>query len=120
MKRDMELVRTILLLVNNHDEPTLPSIEFDGYPKKEVDYHVDLLVKAEYLEGINCFPLGTPNNQWIKVSLSWKGHEFIDDAQDEELWAQVNQAVAEKGGNVSLAIISGLILSFTKQSFGLP
>ena len=118
----MDIIRAILLTVKNCDEQTVQIIKLDEYPQKAVNSHIYLLVQAGFIIATDMRSPSPSSSEpdWLQIELTWDGHDFIDDAQDEEVWAQVKQAVAEKGGNVSLAIISGLILSFTKQSFGLP
>ncbi len=114
----MDIIRSILLTINDCDEPTVQTIKLDEYPQKVVNYHVNLLGQAKFITGSHGLSSGA-GHEWIDVGLSWEGHEFIDNAQDEETWSKLKTLVAEKGGSVSLAVISNLLVALTKQSFGL-
>jgi hypothetical protein len=120
MKRDMELIRTILLEVNNYNKPALPRIELDEYPGELVDYHVELLVEAGLLKTGARLKTAGGWGDWTRISLTWDGHEFIDNAKNEEVWEKFKQIVAEKGGSISIAVATSVLASLAKQAFGLP
>jgi len=96
----------------------LNQVVIRDYPEKIVDYHVDLLAEAGYLKGIDFS--GGSSTKWIEVSLSWDGHEFIDDAKNEETWNKFKDIVEEKGTSISFAVATSLIIALAKQSVGLP
>lgn len=50
--------------------------------------------------------------------LTMLGHDFLDAAQNETLWNKAMQIVQEKGGNVSVGVLTQLLASLLKQSFG--
>ena len=70
MKRDLELVRQILLRIEGPREQVslglpggrsregLPNLEFEGHPEEVVDYHLDLLIKAGFIDGTGSRTLG--------------------------------------------------------------
>ena len=53
MKRDLDLIRDILLDVENWNIPqplTLGSLEYEGKTKQEIGYQLELLEDAGYIE----------------------------------------------------------------------
>jgi len=89
MKRDMDLVREILLRVEANEKPTVPiaPFEIDGYPPEIVYHHVHLLDDAGLLT-----TLGRPGmDQWFPKTLTWQGHDFLDAVRDPEVWAKTKQ-----------------------------
>jgi hypothetical protein len=46
-------------------------------------------------------------------------HEFLDAARQDTVWQRVMEQVKSKGGSVSLEVVTALLLSYVKQSFGL-
>lgn len=47
-------------------------------------------------------------------SLTWNGHEFLDNVRNDTVWAKLKRAVAEKGGAVSFDVLKALALSYAK------
>ncbi|MCR4416086.1 MAG: DUF2513 domain-containing protein [Thermoguttaceae bacterium] len=53
MKRDMELVRQILLAVEGHPSAVEPcELRIPGFSEEQIAYHTQLLHEAGFLEGI--------------------------------------------------------------------
>ena len=78
MKRDAELVRKILLAVENlPDGQFLSQMDFPEYAPGLVAYHILLLIDADYLKVI--LSAGLDGVRDIKVrELTWKGHDYLD------------------------------------------
>jgi hypothetical protein len=51
--------------------------------------------------------------------LTMTGHDFLEAAQNETLWKKAMQLVQEKGGNVSVGVLTQILATLLKQSFGL-
>ena len=46
MKRDMDLIRAMLLAVEEHPSGFAPKIELQGYTQEQINYHAYLLGEA--------------------------------------------------------------------------
>ena len=60
MKRDFDLARKILLIVEADDNAVgdvLINLSIDGYSKKQISYHVALLHEAKFLEASSVFTM---------------------------------------------------------------
>lgn len=71
MKRDMELIKKILLQLEEKPDlkaEELPAIE--GYGGLVINYHLMLLAEEEFITA------GSPP---FVYGLTWKGHEFLDE-----------------------------------------
>jgi len=94
MKRDMDLIRDLLLFVEsepgfdgNHGfVPNVPSEVGSTHSTKEISYHLDLLMKEGFLSGMPRLAK-TP----IISGLTWKGHEFLDDIRDPSIWDKTKE-----------------------------
>lgn len=102
MKRDMDLIRKILLALEDWSEYSLPArtinyqLEKDGYSQEVVSYHVWLLADAELV-------VTTPEQEddwWFPVYLTWSGHEFLEAIKDDNRWNKVKKAMNGAGGFV--------------------
>ena len=112
MKRDMELIRSIMLQLEL-GEP----LKFEGYDDQTVAYHVRMLIEAGYVEGES---VGTSGGLYSCVShVTWAGHDFTDAARDPARWKKAKDIVAEKGGAVTFDVLKQLLATLMKQALGL-
>jgi Hypothetical protein (DUF2513) len=118
MKRDLELVRLLMLEIESKDDRfDHTKLAIDGYDLSQIDYHLQLLIEAQFVIGRVIKNFG---GSIIKVEkLSWEGCNFLDDARNESVWKKTMATVKEKGGSVSFAVLTQLLISAAKQHFGL-
>jgi hypothetical protein len=100
MKRDMDLVRRILIVVDENPSLSPVDLEFEGYSNVQIIYHLELLddaglVKGTYQEYV----------QGKAHRLSWDGHEFLCRIRDETRWNAIKAVAAARGEEISLALI---------------
>ena len=124
MKRDMELIRNLLLHVENDPlfdgthfvSPDIAS-EFDPSGEHSMDelaYHLELLMEAGFLKGKSGIGFGAP----MVNKLTWKGHEFLDDIRDQDIWAKTKERL--KGlQSVALSVVSEVAKAEIKKRLGL-
>ena len=125
MKRDPDLVRNILLALENNassnDAITAKKMMIDGWNEDEINYHLLLLVEAGY---IRVKDSSSDNRTIVFVTrLTWEGHEFLDAARDDGRWEKAKSAVAKVGGwsfEVIKPILIELAKDAIKMSLGLP
>ncbi len=121
MKRDMELIRKILLALEASESFwASSSVKIEGYTEKQIGYNSYLLIDAGLVEGHSTpesnteFPL-----TWIN-HLNWAGHEFLDAARNETRWKKVTRTLLEKGETVTIGVLQGLLVAAMKSAVGLP
>ena len=108
MKRDINLLRYILLKVEhegNPEEPLIHSISVDGYEQPFVNEHVKLLIESGFLEGELKF---STNNRILLTAirgLTPKAYDFLDNIRNDGLWKRIIEKVASTTGTASLPII---------------
>ncbi|WP_035384017.1 DUF2513 domain-containing protein [Ferriphaselus sp. R-1] len=120
MKRDFELIRKILLVVEATPAGTTP-IEVDsveGYDEATVLGHVDLLIDAGLLEG----RVLRSNEGIIGVAIrkiTWDGCNFLDAARDNGLWKKAFSTVKEKGGAMTFDVLTEMLKRLAQSAAGL-
>lgn len=120
MKRDLELIRQLMLAIElKGDDFDADSIEIDGYDPSQINYHLQLLVEAELAVGKVLNYLGSDRPTIIIKKLSWEGCSFLDDARNESVWQKTMKIVKDKGGSVSVGVLTQLLASVAKQLSGL-
>lgn len=102
MKRDMDLIRKIMLSIEaTDDQPGLPVLE--GYDEVTIGHHVLLLIDAGLIVGhtIDCrdtLAMGFPSY------ITWQGYEFLDAARNDSIWQSAKDRVAKSGVAVTFEI----------------
>ncbi|HEY2413893.1 MAG TPA: DUF2513 domain-containing protein [Pirellulaceae bacterium] len=122
MKRDMELIRKILLVVEeSQGEPDLTVLFKDGYDEAALSYNAWLTQEAGLTAGIDpCWSDSDPYPAVFLRRLTWQGHEFLDAARNEPRWKGVMGKVKSAGGGVTLAVLQSLLSDALKQQIGIP
>ena len=95
MKRDMDLIRLILLRVEEQDPNTssYESITIDGYTSGEVREHIKLLANAGMISDVHH---DLDGNVWVR-SITWDGYDYLDKVRDNTIWKKTKDTIKEKG-----------------------
>lgn len=117
MKRDMELVRTLLLrLESQHRGVGVIVFDYgdeelavDGYEPATIMGHLGLIVDAGLAHG----RLGGTGS-FSFDGLTWSGHDFVDNVRDEEIWRRTKEGVSLAGG-FTFDLMKGLAKGFVRK-----
>lgn len=89
MKRDMRLVRKILLAVQSRPDARAEPLTVDGYDLHLVARHLEMLVDAGLLQG-HVAPVGRfHSGKLVITDMSWAGHDFLAALENKGVWAKV-------------------------------
>ncbi len=107
MKRDMELVREILLWMEIQPEGHNVNwdIKIDGYSDEQIAYHIYLMSQAGLIYAQESTFLESHSPQAIPISITWEGHEFIGAAKDRHLWDAAKSKVIGPAGTVAFTVL---------------
>jgi len=120
MNRDMNLVRKILLEIENQATGYAPNnFAVEGYTQEQIRYHAYIMMQDGLIEGINRTDLNSTSPQVIPRNLTWVGHEFLEAARNDTVWKKAMDIVKEKGGTITITVLSQLLSSLMKSHFGL-
>ena len=92
MKRDMGLIREILLQVEAR--PSVNDwgpVEIDGRSQEEISYHVKMLDDDGLLEALDMRTLGPDGFKYDPKFLTARGHDFLDSIRSPSVWGKVKQ-----------------------------
>lgn len=128
MKRDMDLVRLILLKIEEEYRSTaIYDLEINGYDMETIAYHCKIMYEAGLIADYDASYGGDELCDFVVSSLTWEGCDFIDRIRDNSFWYKTKEAVKEKGlpliietiKSISTAIISaaaeGVVTAILKQ-----
>lgn len=112
----MDLVRAILLALEQERDG--PLTKLDGYSKELFGYHVGIMIDARLIEGKL---LRTKSDPFAAAALrmTWKGHDFLDNARSDTVWSKVKTKLLSVGGTVSIDILISLLNSIVRSELGL-
>jgi hypothetical protein len=94
MKRDLDLVRAILLEAEGVDAgKTITGFDFgETYDKATVLEHVELLIEAGYVEG-KVYKYVSGGGDILINRLTWLGHDFVQASRDDTIWNKAKSKV---------------------------
>ncbi len=120
MKRDMDLVRSIVLAIEAAPTGYAPdSIEIPGHTDEEIGYHVHLMIEAGLVRGQDVTSLASTSPQAMPSSLTWTGHEFADASWDDKRWLKAKELAVTKAGSVTIEVLTKLLTSLMTSALGL-
>lgn len=109
MKRDMDLVKSILLFIENNGPCELRDLDLDGYEKDIVVRHVGLLCNAKLLDGeVKCDNDGDIYLAYVD-GITWAGYEFLDLSRNNEIWQKTKSTLKEKAIALSMTALTELL-----------
>ena len=116
MKRDLDLIRKLLLLAEekaNQKGFFIPT--FDGHTPAEINYHLELLQQANFAN-TQRIATGTVDI-WKLGALTWDGQEFLANAKNDTFWKKSMKLVKSKGGSASLEVVKMILENVAKSYF---
>ncbi len=121
MRLDTDLVRALLLQSEAAPPNQAPTIDLPDYDRDAVLEHVELLRERGLIEA-RIVRSGSGGGRIYTAHverLTWEGHEFLQNARNEEVWQRAKTLVREKGGSISFELFKALLVKLAAQQFGL-
>jgi len=130
VKRDMDLIRSVLISLegnshfngsnwlyccstNRSSKVALCVSDFPEHSLEEVNYHVSLLVSADFIKG------KISEERLVGIySLTWAGHEFLDNIKDISTWERTKERLKGLPG-VALSVVASIAEAEIKKRLGL-
>lgn len=119
MKRDMDLIRELLLKLESMparrgDVFTIPpdadEVAVSGYGVDQIGYHLSLIREAGLIELHSSQPM-----DGITFSrLSWYGHDFLELIRDPKIWERTKRG-AEAAGGFTIDLLKDLATGFIRK-----
>ncbi|MGI0133535.1 MAG: DUF2513 domain-containing protein [Candidatus Micrarchaeaceae archaeon] len=112
MKRDFDLIRQILIDVAAARPGTpIRGVDYEGkYDAATIGKHVALMIDAGLLTGTVSESPDMRITAFVVDQLTQSGHDFLDAARDNTIWAKAKKYVIEPAGGVGI----GVLLAYLK------
>jgi hypothetical protein len=110
MKRDMELIRNILLAIESWPpeggDQTFAEL---GRPEAVVTYNVYQAIEAGLIRG-EVFESSGSGMTCMAIGLTPYGHDFLDNARSQYIWDEVMEDIKKRGiASTSIDIVRDLL-----------
>ena len=112
MRRDPELIRELLILIEEHEgeELKLP----DNMDRSIAGKHLKLMADAELIHNNSIWASNSP--YYLSASLDNKGHDLLDSIREEKAWEKFKKTLAKNKVPLIAALLNKAI-DFTIGSF---
>lgn len=127
MKRSFEDIRQILLELESLDEShqceidndaPADEIAFGTVTSKSLAYHLPLLIDAGLLTGQSAHSMR--KKFFHSISLTWAGHDFLDNIRTESVWKKVRSVIGNKEvQTASFSVWAAVAAEAVKRNVGL-
>lgn len=114
MKRDMDLIRNMLLEIEKAENVvSLDKLREMHVNENVVDYHVWLLDEAGYVDSTLMYA----DNGLYYASingLTWAGQDFLDAIRGKNMWDKIKRAVSACTDSTTFEVIKGVAVKYAQ------
>jgi hypothetical protein len=114
MKRDMDLIRTIMLEAEKCPSLEGCRVEIPGRTREDLYYNAKLAHEAGFIDA-RFLPGST---DFHVLRLTYEGHEFLDAARNDTLWAKAKEIVIKNTGALTLEALKITLTTLIKHKLG--
>lgn len=125
MKRDLELIREILLKMEEHEGGYFMTSggdfekHFPDLPFKEVGYHCYLLKDAGLIEATSVINHDDENGLWcLPLHLNSAGHDFLAVLKNDTFWNGLKTTVSTSGAWTFKTVLQAGVVAGVKLISG--
>ena len=114
MKRDMDLIRELLLEVEKCPSLNGCAIKIPGRSPEDLCYNAKQaqdagLIDARFLPG---------STEFHVIRLTYEGHEFLEAARNDTLWAKAKESVIRNTGVLTLEGLKTALPILIRKALG--
>ncbi len=121
MKRDMDIIRQILLNVEDDKYPYGGRVHLDGVPDEICGHHAALIFDAGLAEGR---VIKTDAHGIVSASvdrLTSAGHDFCDGIRQDTIWNKAKEHILKPGASYGLSVfVEWVKIEVHRRVFGDP
>lgn len=125
MKRDLDLLRDILIRIEDTDlsENRLSSSDFSDlgapdFSPYDVSQHIMLLADNGYIEisAIKSIGMKSPKYQIKRITSA--GYDYLDSVRDAGVWSEVKRKLSSAGASFTLDIVKSVATAIIQNRLG--
>lgn len=98
MKRDMDLIRKIMLRIEEEYTSTaIFNLKVDGYTMEQIAVHCKMMYETGLISDYKAQYAGNSLYSFGVSNLTWEGYEYLDKIRDDSIWKKVKDVAKDKG-----------------------
>ena len=110
LKLNKDCIRDLLLYLeknlDNKSDIQVRNITLNDYSNEELMYTAEKLIEAQFINAVNKWDI-TDSHIISVISLTYKGHEFLDTIRDNIVWSKTKSFLS-KFTSTSIGLISNV------------
>ncbi|MER0283813.1 DUF2513 domain-containing protein [Clostridioides difficile] len=120
MKRNLELIRDILIKMEESDADRMSISDFmtDIYDERTISYHLQLLLDVGFIEAT---PMGVQRclyKHYIVKRITSFGYDYLDNIRDDTVWNKTKKQLGNFASSASLEVIGSVASSVILKMIG--
>jgi len=120
MKRDMDLVRGILMAHEIDDGgESIRSLGNDGYSDEQIGFHTYLMGQKGLLKTIESQGDRDQYPSADVLHITWDGYDFLEQARKPAMWDAAKRKLADAGVGCTIELLKQALIAASKQALGL-
>lgn len=121
MKRDLEVIRYILLEIEKSDEDYVEMGELVNTIQSEkiISHHIKLLIDCGYIEAESSGVLSDGPTYFAIDRITSAGYDYLDNVRDNHVWKETKNQLSKVGTSVSLDLVKTVSSKIILRLIGL-
>ena len=123
MKRNMDLVREILLQIEATEPGKAIRLDTPSYGEEEIGLHVELMIEHGLIDG-KAVPSGDGAAHRILAyrieGMTWEGQDFLNAARNDTIWKKAKEKCLGATGGLAFDALKACLVELGKQAVGQP
>lgn len=119
MKRDMDLVRKILISIEECETALglMNNPEIDGHSGAQISYHISILNDARLLNATSTGSYDNGYDEFYNINLTWEGQDFVDASRNDTVWNKTKAKIKAYGTNIPFEVLLETLKTLAKAEF---
>ena len=118
MKRNLDLIREILIFIEDSNGPVNSSfeIEIPEITYEELCYHLKLMYQADMISYQNSTTFD--HEQYSLIEMTYNGHEYLDKIRDVAIWSKVKEKLGSFVNSIGFDVIKSIAVKVAERMIG--
>lgn len=112
----MDLIRSILLAVEDESGEMWKSLRNKGYSEEQTGFHTYLLGRAGLLTTIESQGDADRYPSADVLHITWDGYDFLEQVRKPAIWEAAKRKVAENGVGMTIELLKSAVLTVSKSA----
>lgn len=120
MRRDLDLMRTLLLALEAADSSVnVLDLGLENADFPLLAHQAELLAEAGLLRAQLSYADGSATPVYVQLErLTWQGHEFLDLVREDGAWNEVKRVAQTRGVPLTFEVVHTLRLAAVRAALG--